>query len=139
MQELRVDVSINDLRKPSEERMRAIYTDILRTLMAAGNNAMDSKLFMKNMDFPELYDQAFANLFLQKKLIKCMQRFGVKDFNLSDIILTNSDRVIRNLSAVINFAKFRMEKLKNYTAMKDKETQNEKNVRKINERKFRIR
>jgi len=44
-----------------------------------------------------------------------MHNVGVHDFNLKqDLLLPSSSKTIRNLSAIINFAKFREDRLAQY-------------------------
>lgn len=54
-----------------------------------------------------------------KSLNRLMLSSGVKDFSLRDLYKPEAQRLRRNLSAIINFAKFREEKLIAYTELQE--------------------
>ena len=68
------------------------------------------------LEFPELYEEAIGNLKFTRRLFDLMRRCGVPDFTLRDLTKPEYTRTRRNVSAVINFAKFREEKVAQYEA-----------------------
>jgi len=48
--------------------------------------------------------------------MRLMGACGVRDFTLKDLMKPEPKRTVRHLSAIINFAKFREERLANYQA-----------------------
>lgn len=67
------------------------------------------------MQYPELHDESVPSIVFIKHLRKLMAVCGVADFSLArDLWKPESDRLQRNLSAIINFVKFREDKLEQY-------------------------
>ena len=76
------------------------------------------------MDYPELYDEAIPNLAFIRAMQDLARGAGLEDFSLKDVFKPEYGRTRRNLSAIINFAKFREERLIEYEealAEKDEE------------------
>ena len=72
------------------------------------------------LQFPELHDSSIPNIVFSKNLGKLMTASGLQDFSLvKDLYKPESARLRRNLSAIINFAKFREEKLSLFTELQD--------------------
>jgi len=72
------------------------------------------------MDFPELHDESIpaVNLFIQ--VSKLLRASGVRDFSMRDLTKPDPVRLRKFLSAVINLAKYREEKLVAYTSLQDR-------------------
>jgi len=123
LHELSINIENNDLKTPSEEKLKIIYSQILETLMLMNINNNNQVAFsnLSFFEFPELHSQSISQISLLRNLIKFMKRVGVKDFCITDLILPDSQRTIRNLSAIINFAKFRCVKLELYQPFKEEE------------------
>ena len=127
MKEIGISMQLSDLKNPNEERYKIIYTQILAQLSGVDvnrfqQNQYQSKRCQKMFAFPELHENSIGQIVLILNLIKFMQRVGVKDFCMSDLISPEPNRTIRNLSAIINFAKFRVTKSQLYDKIKSKET-----------------
>ena len=72
------------------------------------------------LQFPELHDNSIPNIVFSKNLSKLMGASGLQDFSLvKDLYKPEPARLRRNLSAIINFAKFREEKLSLFTELQD--------------------
>ena len=72
------------------------------------------------LQFPDLHDNSIPNIVFSKNLSKLMNASGLHDFSLvKDLYKPESARLRRNLSAIINFAKFREEKLSLFTELQD--------------------
>lgn len=71
---------------------------------------------MQAMEHPELHDQSAPRIVMTTALMRLMTACGVRDFTLKDVIHPEYKRTVRHLSAIINFAKFREERLANYQA-----------------------
>lgn len=65
---------------------------------------------MNVLEFPELHDDSISQLAFLRAISRLMHSSGVNDFTMKDLHKPESSRVIRHLSAIINFAKFREEK-----------------------------
>jgi len=110
LRELGISVLESDLRCPREEQCKAIYAQILRELM--GVNMTKQVPFHKLglFAFPSLHESSIVAVRLFRELIKFMRKVGVTDFSISDLISPDEPRTVRNLSAIINFARWRAQK-----------------------------
>ena len=81
------------------------------------------------LEFPELYEEAIGNLAFIRNLFKLMEASGVTDFNLRDMFKPEYSRTRRNISAVINFAKFREEKVAAYEEAMTKQAQDNERLK----------
>ena len=59
------------------------------------------------LEFPELHEESIGQLAFNRAVTKLLLFAGVHDFTLQDLYKPEYNRTIRNLSAIINFAKFR--------------------------------
>ena len=66
---------------------------------------------MDAFEFPELHDESIPSSNFLRHLSKLMAACGVKDFTWRDVFKPEPPRLRKNLSAIINFCKFRDEKL----------------------------
>ena len=64
----------------------------------------------QNLPHPELHDESFANLKFIKALMKLMLISGIHDFGMSDLYSPTTKRFKRQLSGIINYIKFSIEK-----------------------------
>lgn len=71
------------------------------------------------LEFPELHDESIPAMAFHKALCQLLTTSGIKDFSLRDLYKPEPQRLRRNLSAIINFAKFREEKLVAYTELQE--------------------
>lgn len=71
------------------------------------------------LEFPELHDESIPAMAFLQALNRLMLASGIKDFSLRDLHKPDPQRLRRNLSAIINFAKFREEKLIAYTELQE--------------------
>ena len=71
------------------------------------------------LEFPELHDESIPIMAFHKALSHLLTASGIKDFSMRDLYKPDPLRLRRNLSAIINFAKFREEKLIAYTELQE--------------------
>ena len=64
-----------------------------------------------NMEYSELYDDAIADMKYHKNVMKLMGICGVHDFGMKDLHSPKAKRLQVHLSAIINFAKYREDRL----------------------------
>lgn len=72
---------------------------------------------MGEWEYVELHVESLGNLSFFRALGRLMKAAGIMDFSLRDVFKPESQRVRRYLSAIINFAKFREEKLATYDSL----------------------
>ena len=110
--ELGIPLEEQDLLKPHPDTLYRAYEEIVCLLCGQTREAMyapNLDAAMDVLEFPELYEEAIGNLKFHRHLFELMSCCGVPDFNLKDLIKPEYARTRRNISAVINFAKYREE------------------------------
>ena len=111
--ELDVPLTEQDLLKPHPDTLYRAYEEIVTLLCGETRDEMYAPDLdaADVLEFPELYEDAIGNLKFQRNLFELMRRCGVPDFTLKDLVKPEYTRTRRNISAVINFAKFREERV----------------------------
>ena len=66
---------------------------------------------LSGVNYPELHEESAANLRTFRSIQKMMETCGINSFALKDLMSPEAKRVRRFLSGIINFLKFREEKL----------------------------
>lgn len=87
------------------------------SVMSSLSPTVHSKL--ANLEFPNLHEESLQNLKFLKSAMRLMHICGVHDFGLIDLTSPSYKRLRRQLSAVINFIKFREERLVLYAELQD--------------------
>eukprot|EP00484_Ammonia_sp_Unknown_P022888 CAMPEP_0197033136 /NCGR_PEP_ID=MMETSP1384-20130603/11626_1 /TAXON_ID=29189 /ORGANISM="Ammonia sp." /LENGTH=443 /DNA_ID=CAMNT_0042462905 /DNA_START=41 /DNA_END=1372 /DNA_ORIENTATION=- len=119
MKELQISITEADLKQPHEEKCKLMYASILEKL--AGINVLTKQIPYDKLsifEHPQLHEQSIISVRLICEMIKFMQKVGVHDFNISDLISPESQRTVRNLSAIINFARWQEQKHQIYVEKK---------------------
>ncbi len=75
------------------------------------------------LNYPELHEESIPELAFFRACTKMMTVCGVHDFSMKDLLQPDPKRVRRHLSAIINFAKFREERLVMYSELAVKRDQ----------------
>ncbi|GFR51208.1 hypothetical protein Agub_g13557 [Astrephomene gubernaculifera] len=111
--EMQIDFDAGQLTKPTYEAVRTYFEQAVISLLGVRRERIHQPEFslLHMMEHPELHDESIpiANLFRQAT--KLLQICGVKDFTLNDLFKPDPARLRRQLCAIINFARFRDEKL----------------------------
>ena len=116
--ELDIPLTEQDLLKPHPDTLYRAYEEMVVLLCGESREAMYAPELdaADVLEFPELYEDAIGNLKFTRRLFDLMRRCGVPDFTLRDLTKPEYTRTRRNVSAVINFAKFREEQVAKYEA-----------------------
>lgn len=115
--ELNITMDPQELQKPSSEKVRLIYEVLLEFLTGVSKEDLEQPNLEAQdaLEYPDLHFDSIPEVAFVKALSKLMHNVGVHDFNLKlDLYIPTSQRIIRNLSAIINFAKFREDRLAQY-------------------------
>jgi len=64
----------------------------------------------QNLSNPELHEESFSNFKFSQALMKLMLICGINDFGMHDLYAPTTKRFKRQLSGIINFIKFTIEK-----------------------------
>ncbi|CAL5219036.1 g795 [Coccomyxa viridis] len=111
-----IPLSAATLAKPTPELVRPVYETAITTLMGITREEQQQPVFMAidALDFPELHDESIPHMAFLKNCTRLLAAAGVRDFNMQDMSKPESGRLRRNMSALVNLAKFREEKLIDY-------------------------
>eukprot|EP00878_Enallax_costatus_P041971 GHUV01048912.1.p1 GENE.GHUV01048912.1~~GHUV01048912.1.p1 ORF type:complete len:449 (+),score=215.37 GHUV01048912.1:201-1547(+) len=119
MEEMEIPLTAAQLAKPTYDVVGPLFESVLISLTGVTREELNQPLFaaIDAFEYPELHDESIAARNFFRHLVKLMSACGVKDFGIKDIYKPETARLRRHLSAVINFAKFREEKLVAYSEM----------------------
>lgn len=123
MNELQISLEISDLEKPSARSIKPVYEALCEACIGVTKEEMvcsfDDQV-RASLEFPELHEESIPNLAYFRAVSRLMSAAGVHDSRIWDIVKPDPSRFKRNMSAVINFAKFREERLQNFTELSNK-------------------
>ncbi|CAI5734418.1 unnamed protein product [Peronospora destructor] len=113
LREMRVHVSEEDIRACEAGAVRTVLEAFIETTMGVTREDMAQIAFpgLSTLSFPEIHAESIPELVFYRKAQQLLAACGVDDFGLRDVLHPTPKRVRRQLSALINFAKFREERL----------------------------
>lgn len=119
LKELQVPLQAKDLEKPSAATVRAVYETLCETCIGVSREELNTPVddALAGLEFPELHEESIPQLTFFRFVQRLLAAAGVRDTNMLDVTKPDAKRFRRNLSAVINFAKFREERLVNFNDM----------------------
>ncbi|CAH0481159.1 unnamed protein product [Peronospora belbahrii] len=111
--EMRVLVSEEDIRACDPAAVRTVLEAFIENTMGVTREDMAQIAFpgLSTLSFPEIHAESIPELIFYRKAQMLLAACGVDDFGLRDVLHPTPKRVRRQLSALINFAKFREERL----------------------------
>ncbi|MEW5310121.1 MAG: hypothetical protein WDW38_001949 [Sanguina aurantia] len=117
--DMEIPMDASALAKPTYEIVRPLFEHIVIMLTGVTREDLMQPVFtaMDAFEFPELHDESISANNFFRQLSKLLGASGVKDFSWRDVFKPEPARLRRHLSAIINFAKFREEKLAAYQQM----------------------
>jgi len=118
MSELSVPLTEADLMEPEKNKanIRRAMVYLIELCTGVTRDSLSTPAFagLNALSFPELHEDSIPELAFVRACAKMMAICGIPDFGLRDVTNPNSKRLRRQLSGVINFAKFREERLQMY-------------------------
>ncbi|BFZ56594.1 SUMO conjugating enzyme Hus5 [Savitreella phatthalungensis] len=119
MTELGIPLTLDDLQKPSASKMQVVYTAFADIIMGVTKDYFDASIAsceaaQDSPDHFDIYADSLLLVIFYQHLHVLMKEVGFPEFALSDITRPDPKRIRRILSAIINFAKFREERLEVY-------------------------
>jgi len=105
-----------ELKEPTPEKMSIVYEALVEGLMNLNRDDFKQMPFqaMEVLPFPELHEASIPELSFYKQLLRLMRAAGLHDCTLTHLMNPEYKSTKRILSALINFAKFREERLAAY-------------------------
>lgn len=107
----------SDLTEPTFANMRILYYQFVEMIMGVRADELQQPHFdhIEALgEYPQLHETSIAEATIMKHLTDLMHVVGVNDFSWRDLVYPEKKRTIRNLSAIINFAKFRQDRLETF-------------------------
>lgn len=113
MQELRIPFSEQQLTQPTPEHVRLVLEQLVELLTATRREELANPppQALEALGFPELHDESAPVVMFHRATQRLMKASGIHDFSLNDYLKPEYPRLRRILSGIINFAKFREERL----------------------------
>lgn len=115
-------INSEQLQKPTYETVQYIFENLVVSLCGISREELQQPVFaaIDVIDFAELHDESIPAMAFFVQTAKLMRASGVRDFSMKDLHKPDVVRLKKHLSAIINFAKFREEKLLAYTELQEK-------------------
>ncbi|RLN90561.1 hypothetical protein BBJ28_00022316 [Nothophytophthora sp. Chile5] len=113
LREMRVPVAEEEVRSCDAAAVRKVLEAFLESAMGVTREELQQPAFtgLSALSFPELHADSIPELSFFRASQRLLAACGVDDFGLQDLLAPSPKRVRRQLSALINFAKFREERL----------------------------
>ncbi|KAJ3312925.1 kinetochore-associated Ndc80 complex subunit nuf2 [Boothiomyces sp. JEL0838] len=111
--ELSIPCTEEDLKKPTMHKMLQIYEKFTELLLGSTRNLAVPD-FSTLLETPDLQQDSIALMGFYRQLLKIVTQAGVENFSLRDLLTPSVKRVRYILSAIINFCKFREDKMQIY-------------------------
>ena len=107
-----------DLKEPEKNKdsIRKAMVHLIELCTGITREDMSQPAFagLSSLNYPELHEDSIPELAFLRACTKMMAICGIPDFGIRDITNPNHKRLRRQLSGIINFAKFREERLQMY-------------------------
>lgn len=116
LSELSIDAVAADLNEPTPGKVEQIYSQLVELLLDERREDMVQPNFngMTELEYPELHEQSVSTVAFLRACQRLLTTCGINDFTMEDLTKPDKKKLKRNISAVINFAKFREERLNTY-------------------------
>lgn len=115
LSELGLSITKDELLRPEDhkESVKNILLYLSEICLGITRDDYSQPAFtgLQVMNYPGLHEESIPQFHILKNIMKLMETCDINDFTIKDLISPNSSRLIRQLSAIINFAKFREERL----------------------------
>ncbi|KAL4095087.1 hypothetical protein PRIC1_008465 [Phytophthora ramorum] len=131
LREMNVPAPEDEIRACDAGAVRKVLEAFIESAMGVTREDMAQIAFpgLSTLSFPELHAESAPELTFYRSAQRLLAACGVDDFGLRDVLHPTPKRVRRQLSALINFTKFREERLAAFseiTSQTDELLQNKK-------------
>jgi kinetochore protein Nuf2 len=121
LNELGIPVTEDELTHPekNKEQIRRIYEVLTELCTGTSREELSQPGFsgLKRLSYPELHEESIPLMNSLRACQKMMEMCAVNDFTIKDFMEPNLKRFRRQLSGIINFAKFKEERLVLFTEL----------------------
>jgi kinetochore protein Nuf2 len=113
--ELGINVTKEDLLHPENSRdtIRKMFEFLVEICLGIPRDELAQPAFsgLQTLTYPELHEESIPHLNFLRAVLRMMDICEIHDFSLRDLSAPSSARLNKQLSGIINFVKFREEKL----------------------------
>lgn len=97
----------------NKDQIRRMFEHLAEIVTGTTREEMSQPAFsgLSQLNYPELHEDSIPQINSFRACQKMMEVCSITDFSLKDFMAPTAKRVRRQLSGIINFAKFRMERL----------------------------
>lgn len=121
MSELQVSLAEEELANPAahKDAVRRVFEQLVELCTGTSREEMNQMPFdaTQMLEYASLHEDSIPHLAFLRASQKMMAACGVHDFTVKDFVNPEAKRFRRQLSGVINFAKFREEQLATFTEL----------------------
>lgn len=113
LREMKIPVTPEEIRSCNPEAVRTVFEVFIEATMGVARDEMLQPKFsaISAFTFPELHSDSVPEMNFFRTAKRLMEVCGIHDFALKDLLFPTPKRVRRQLSALINFAMFREERV----------------------------
>ena len=113
MADLEIPFTEQDILKPSSHRMLQVYEAFTEQLMGISREHYSQPSFacIELLEHPDIHQESLALIGFYRQLIKLFKGVGVDHFSVRDLLQPSTEVVQEIISALINFCRFREDRL----------------------------
>eukprot|EP01067_Filipodium_phascolosomae_P000129 Filipodium_phascolosomae@DN1106_c0_g1_i1.p1 len=115
------DFSMSNFEKPTAESVRQVYQTSLEQFWDVPKEELTQMPFasLRFFKYPEIYGDAVPMLIFLRHMQRFLSVCGVVDFGLHDLNKPEPKRIRRHLMAIVNFARFKEERIQQWASIQD--------------------
>jgi kinetochore protein Nuf2 len=121
--EIGIEMKEDGLLNPDKyvDDIKSMYENLAEYCIGTTKEELNQPKFagLAALDYPDLHTASITQLNSFRECGKMMELCGIYDFTMKDFMFPTAKRVRKQLSAIINFAKFRGEKQNMLDSMND--------------------
>ncbi|PKI83804.1 kinetochore-associated Ndc80 complex subunit nuf2 [Malassezia vespertilionis] len=113
LNEIGLHVAAEDVVKPQSSMAQKVYTAFLDTLAGTLPESLDAQrdAVVADMEYKEIFSDSVTWLLFFREVRAMMEAATVHDFHLQDLTRPQPKRFKRHMSALVNFFRFRADRL----------------------------
>ena len=115
LNELNIPVTKEELLNPEKykESCRRMLEILSEICTGVSRDELNQPAFagLQALSYPELHEESVPQINSFRSCLKMMEKCEIQDFTIKDFITPTPNRLRRHLSGIINFCKFREERL----------------------------
>eukprot|EP00606_Chrysophyceae_sp_TOSAG23-5_P001190 GSChrysophyteH2.ASY1.ANO1.7.1 assembled CDS len=133
-----LDVKVTEAQLNDVSNNKQIYRDIMEYLAEICTGITKEEIVqpqfngLQSLNNPELHEESIPYMHAFRAVTKMMTTCGIHDFSTRDYLAPSAKRMRRQLSGIINFAKFREER---FTLLTDISAEREEKIVMLQEKK----